>query len=113
MQNVEIIVSTTFITIDKIKKECGKNSGDCLLLYFELQKHSRMQKTNTVYALNDFLMKGLSWGRERLQKAKKNLLDCGLITEVQRVNKEGKFEGKYIQVNFILGEEKAGKTVRR
>ena len=45
-------------------------------------------------------MEGLKWGREKFSKAKANLLQLGLIEDVQRIGENGRVLGWYIGVKF-------------
>lgn len=99
-ESTQQLVSTTIYTIDRLKKEFGKDAGDCLLLYFELIKHSAIQETGSVYANNNFLQNGLGWGKEKLSKTKKQLMSVGLLEEILR--SDGRLIQRFLKTNFII-----------
>jgi len=101
-QDVDIIVSTTLPTIDRLSTY--KNGWDALFLYFRYVKQARLQKTNTTYSNNKFMCKAMWRSSNKLVKVKKILRDEWLIETVTRQWEDGKIEGKYVKVNFIISE---------
>lgn len=90
-----------FLTVGKYKlfMSHGATGRDAKSLYEHLMFTAKMQKTNQVKATNSYLKKGLCMGDEKIRKAKKLLLDLGLITLVEKRDKQGKFTEHYIKVH--------------
>ena len=76
------------------------NAGDCIALYTFYCYTRKWQKNTIPRATSEFAMEGLKWGRERFSKAKANLLQLGLIEDVQRIGENGRVLGWYIGVKF-------------
>ena len=103
-QDIDIIVSTTLPTIDRLSGY--KNGWDALLLYFRYVRQARLQKTNTTYSKDTFMAQWMSWSMNKFYKVKKVLTENNLVETVIRNWADGKIEGKYIKVNFIIKEKK-------
>ena len=76
------------------------NAGDCIALYTFYCYTRKWQKNSIPRATSEFAMEGLKWGRERFSKAKANLLELGLVEDVQRIGENGRVLGWYIGVKF-------------
>ena len=76
------------------------NAGDCIALYTFYCYTRKWQKNTIPRATSEYAMEGLKWGRERFSKAKNNLLQLGLIEDVQRIGENGRVLGWYIGVKF-------------
>lgn len=76
------------------------NAGDCIALYTFYCYTRKWQKNTIPRATSEYAMEGLKWGRERFSKAKANLLQLGLIEDVQRIGENGRVLGWYIGVKF-------------
>lgn len=81
------------------------NCADCIALYSLYYKTAKWQKTNTVRANDLYVKKCLKWGIDRIKKTKQTLKEHGLIDIVQR-RKDGKIEGWYIQVSYLVSQRK-------
>lgn len=92
------------ITIDRLFQL--KNCADCIALYVFYYKTAKWQKTNTVKANDQYVKKSLKWGISKIQKTKQTLKEHGLIDIVQR-RKDGKIEGWFIKVSYLVNERKA------
>ena len=92
-----LIINQT--TIDKLFSL--ENGAECVALYVFYYKTAKWQKTSVVKANDEYCMKCLKWGKERLNKAKKMLKENGLISVVQR-RKDNKIIGWYIKVNYCI-----------
>ena len=99
--DVDIIVSTTLPTIDRLTTY--KNGWDALLLYFRYVRQARLQKTNTTYSNDVFMAKWMGWSKDKFYKVKKILVENALIEGVMRKSADGKVEGAYVKVNFLIG----------
>lgn len=92
------------ITVDRLFQL--ENCADCIALYVFYYKTAKWQKTNTVKANDQYVKKSLKWGISKIQKTKQTLKEHGLIDIVQR-RKDGKIEGWFIKVSYLMNERKA------
>lgn len=92
------------ITIDRLFQL--DNCADCIALYIFYYKTAKWQKTDTVKANDQYVKKSLKWGISKIQKTKQTLKEHGLIDIVQR-RKDGKIEGWFIKVSYLVSERKA------
>lgn len=92
------------ITVDRLFQL--ENCADCIALYVFYYKTAKWQKTNTVKANDQYVKKSLKWGISKIQKTKQALNEHGLIDIVQR-RKNGKIEGWFIKVSYLVNERKA------
>ena len=92
------------ITIDRLFQL--ENCADCIALYVFYYKTAKWQKTDTVKANDQYVKKSLKWGISKIQKTKQTLKEHGLIDIVQR-RKDGKIEGWFIKVSYLVNERKA------
>ena len=92
------------ITVDMLFQL--ENCADCIALYVFYYKTAKWQKTDTVKANDQYVKKSLKWGISKIQKTKQTLKEHGLIDIVQR-RKDGKIEGWFIKVSYLVNEIKA------
>lgn len=92
------------ITVDRLFQL--ENCADCIALYVFYYKTAKWQKTNIVKANDQYVKKSLKWGISKIQKTKQALKEHGLIDIVQR-RKDGKIEGWFIKVSYLVNERKA------
>ena len=92
------------ITVDRLFQL--ENCADCIALYVFYYKTAKWQKTNTVKANDQYVKKSLKWGISKIKKTKQTLKEHGLIDIVQR-RKDGKIEGWFIKVSYLVNERKA------
>lgn len=92
------------ITVDRLFQL--ENCADCIALYVFYYKTAKWQKTNAVKANDQYVKKSLKWGISKIQKTKQTLKKHGLIDIVQR-RKDGKIEGWFIKVSYLVNERKA------
>jgi hypothetical protein len=95
----EIILTHT-LTARRLLKE-GSNGTNAFTLYNFYCFCSSLQETKSVYATDSFCMAGLNWGRDKFRKAKKLLVNMGIIESVTRRDKLGKIAGHYIYIHYI------------
>lgn len=76
----------------------GEAGMDAMHLYLHLIYTAQLQYTNSIKANNQYLKRGLFWGKDRLVKAKSLLYDLDLIQQVERKNNKGQFAGTYLVV---------------
>lgn len=82
-----------------------ENCADCVALYAFYYKTAKWQKTNTIKAVDLYVKKSLGWGIDKIRRTKQALKDKGLIKIIQR-RKDNKIDGWYIEVAYIVSEEK-------
>ena len=92
------------ITVDRLFQL--ENCADCIALYVFYYKTAKWQKTDTVKANDQYVKKSPKWGISKIQKTKQTLKEHGLIDIVQR-RKDGKIEGWFIKVSYLVSERKA------
>ena len=82
--------------------------ADCIAVYMHLLWTSRKQKTNTVYANNIYIQKGLKIGDKKVKHAKTELHRIGLIEYKKDIDtKTKKILASYTVVKFIPSMKKA------
>ena len=81
------------------------NCVECIALYIFYYKTAKWQKTNIIKANDTYIRKSLKWSADKVRKTKQALKENGLINIVQR-RKNGKVEGWYIQVHYLMSENR-------
>ena len=81
------------------------NCSDCIALYVFYYKTAKWQKTNIIKANDEYIKKSLKWGTKKILTTKQALKEAGLIDIVQR-RKDGKIEGWYIKISYIVKQKK-------
>lgn len=97
-------------TYDRLLKT--PKPADAIALYNFYYYTSVWQETNQPKATDGYCMKGLKIGKTRFRNAKKALIKLGLIQAIKYVNKESKFEGHYIKVNFYSRRATVRKAIK-
>jgi len=87
---------------------------DALLLYNFFYYTSNWQDTrNRPKAVKSFVKKGLGWGTNRYERAKKLLTEKGLVKSIVKRDKKGKVKGWFIELPFKHTEDTAKKISSR
>lgn len=86
---------------------------DSLSLYMFYIKNAKIQKTNSIFNVESFGMKGLGWGRDRYRSAKKVLVEEKFIEDIIHKSKSGKIAGHYLKINYLFSEETTKETIGR
>ena len=94
-------------TIDRLFQEENQNT---LILYLFYYKTAKWQKHNPIKANDDYCKRCLHWGIDRLQLAKKRLKEMNLIEIIKRTTEQGKVQGWYVKVNYLIDETTIPKT---
>ena len=103
------LVILTKETIDRLLKE--KEPMGLMSLYTFYYYTSKWQETNVIKCTTNYVSKGLKISENKVRSLKKTLIQLGLIEDVKKRNKESKFEGHYIKVNYVMfGEVKEDDT---
>ncbi len=100
-------VVITSSTTDQRLLSMGKNGVYAYTLYHFYATQSAIQRTNQIWITDYFCRKGLHWGRDKMQIAKKILLEEHIIEELPQAvkGKEG-FQKKYIKIHFLIKPDK-------
>ena len=98
------------LTTKTVEYLLSKNP-DSLSLYMFYIKNAKIQKTNSIFNVESFGMKGMGWGRDRYRSAKKILTEEKFIEDVVRRNEKGVILGHYLQINYIFTENKTDETL--
>ena len=100
-----------FITLNKYKffMANGKIGRDAKDLYEHYMFTGKIQKTNTVHAVNKFCGSGMNMSKERIVKAKKFLVDSGLIEIITKRDESGKITGHYVKVMCSINPSSRGR----
>lgn len=86
---------------------------DSLSLYMFYIKNAKIQKTNSIFNVEAFGMKGLGWGRDRYRNAKAVLVNEKFIEDVIKRNKNGQIEGHFLKINYLFAEDTVKDTLER
>lgn len=98
------IVGISKQTLDLLVRQ--DNAGDLIALYTFYNYTSKWQGTADVYATVSFAMKGLDWGKERVQKAKAQLSALGLVRDVRVTDPgTGRTTGHFVHVEYVWKQE--------
>lgn len=100
IENELVILSKA--TIDRILELKEVNIPDVIALYTFYYYTAKWQKTNQPKSTTGYTAKGLNITEERVVKAKKALIDLGLIENIRNVDEKGKVTGWYIKINYIF-----------
>jgi predicted transcriptional regulator with HTH domain len=75
-----------------------KNPDGLITLYSFYSRAAYYQKTSRVWSTNRFCINGTKIGRDRFLRAKKRLVELGLIEVIKGERKDGQFGKDYIKV---------------
>ena len=93
-----IVVSK--ITSDILLKQ--EKPAELMALYWFYYYTAKWQGTNQPKVTTSYVAEGLKWGKDKIIKAKKQLIDLNLIEDkITRNKNTGKINGHYIVVKFI------------
>ena len=111
------IANELFIMNENTVERLFSLGTDAFVLYSFYYKTKKWQKGVNVWATNDYVMKKLHWGLQRVRVAKKILEDNGMIEQVRVTNDKGQVESWEIKLLYIQGlptsrvqDEEAKKT---
>ncbi|MGD0581385.1 MAG: hypothetical protein ABR974_00415 [Bacteroidales bacterium] len=98
---VKIPDENHLLSVGVYDKLLGYKNPDLISLYTFYCRTAIKQKTNQIWAVDQFCLKGTGLGRVRFRTAKKQLCDIGLIQQFKGTQKEtGQFSKAYIKVNY-------------
>lgn len=95
----ELIILTKQ-TLDKFLS--AENPADLIALYTFYYYTAKWQMTNELKATTTYTADGLKWGKDKVRKVKKQLVEYGLIEDVQQRDASSKIIGHYIKLNYIF-----------
>ena len=93
MLDMDIIWITTGLYEAFMAK--GRQGLDAYVLYSHLVYTSRLQGTNSVWAVDNYLKNGLQWGKARVRSAKDTLVEMDLIDIDKSRAEDGTFNKSY------------------
>lgn len=82
-----------------------EKGSDLIALYVFYYYTAKWQGTNQPRCTTSYASDGLGWNVQRLRKAKKQLIELGLISDVKTVDESNKITGHYIKMNYIFKKE--------
>ncbi|MDD6990139.1 hypothetical protein [Ruminococcus sp.] len=87
------------ITFDRILK--SETPSDSIALYTFYYYTAKWQGTNQPKCTTAYVANGLKWSESRVRKAKKELLDIGLVEDITSKDESGKIIGHFVKVNYF------------
>lgn len=93
----------TWLTINNLLKD---GDSDCAIMYMRYLYKAQLDKTNRPWANTEFMMKGLGWGRDKVQRTRSKLEKLGYVTVIKKHDSKGYLSKYYIQLNKLVGLEK-------
>ncbi|MDA2921677.1 hypothetical protein MYX07_00235 [Patescibacteria group bacterium AH-259-L07] len=99
------VVITDSTTDQRLLKK-GRIGVYAYTLYHFYATQSAIQQTNKVWITDSFCRKGLHWGRNKFEQAKKILIKEKIIEEIQRKDEKGHFTKKYIIIHFLYNPDR-------
>lgn len=97
------IANELFIMNENTVEKLFSLGTDAFVLYSFYYKTKKWQKGVNVWATNDYVIKKLHWGLQRVRMAKKVLEDNGMIQQVRVTNDKGQVESWEIKLLYIQG----------
>ena len=89
-----------------------KEGMEAMQVFMHLMYTARLQKTNQVWANNEYIMQGLKIGGDRLKRAKAWLHGKGMISYIQPREAGGTMGKSYIRLNYIHQNEIVKQAVK-
>lgn len=96
----EQLVILTKETIDRFLS--SDNPSDIMALYTFYYYSSKWQETNQPKCTTSYAAAGLKWSEAKVRKTKKQLVDMGLIEDIQIKGNDGRISGHYIKLNYVV-----------
>lgn len=79
----------------------AESPSDAIALYSFYYYTAKWQKTNQPKCNTQYAAKGLKWSDARVRRAKKDLMNLGLVEDIQQ-KCNGKIVGCYIKLNYVI-----------
>lgn len=96
----EQLVILTKETIDRFLS--SDNPADIMALYTFYYYSAKWQETNQPKCTTSYAASGLKWSEAKVRKTKKQLVDMGLIEDIQIKGDDGRITGHYIKLNYVV-----------
>lgn len=96
----EQLVVLTKETIDCFLS--SENPADVMALYTFYYYSAKWQSTNQPKCTTAYVANGLKWSEAKVRKSKKDLIEMGLIEDVQSKDENGRISGHFIKLNYIV-----------
>jgi len=80
--------------------------ADLIALYLFYYYTAKWQKTNQPKATTGYSATGLKWTENRIRKTKQQLIEIGLVEDIQSRDNKNRVTGHYIKVKFIWSQNK-------
>ena len=97
------IIILTKQTLDVFLQQ--KNPMELIGVYSFYYYTAKWQKTNQIKCTTGYVAKGLSIGEAKVRAVKKQLIDLGLIEDVQSKDENNRITGHYIKINYVFKKE--------
>lgn len=81
------------------------NPAELMSLYMFYYYTAKWQGTNQIRCTTGYVANGLRWSEAKVRKVKKQLLELGLIEDVNTRDQFGKMTGHYIKMNYVFKKE--------
>jgi len=95
------IVAMTDITIRNILQNASCEALGLYTAYFEIAK---WQETYRIKATTGFMVKRTGWGKNKVIKYKKQLIELGVIKDYKNIGEDGQVEGHYIEILHLVDD---------
>lgn len=101
--NASQVPNVTWLTINNILRDCGT---DGVAMYLRYVYVSGLKMTNQPRITTEYMENGLGWGRDKVQKVRKQLEAFEYITIIKERDIHGYLSKNYIKVNKIVSFKK-------
>lgn len=106
------LVILTKQTLDIFLRQ--ENPSELIALYTFYYYTAKWQQTNQIKCTSSYVAKGLHWRRNKVIKARKQLLEMGLIEDIRRVDaKTRKIVGYYVKMNYVFKQSTLEKYAQK
>lgn len=95
-------ISDNLLIVNKatIEKLFSLQNNNIIILYLFYYKTAKWQKTNQIYATDEYTRKCLNWSNNKLVETKRKLKELKLIEIIQNKNDKGQINKWYIKINY-------------
>ena len=87
------------------------NPSELIALYTFYYYTAKWQGTNQPKCTTSYVANGIHWSENKVRKVKKQLIEFGLIEDIQVRDKFNKITGHYVKMNYIFKKETLEKTM--
>lgn len=97
------IIILTKQTLDVFLKQ--KNPVELIGVYSFYYYTAKWQKTNQIKCTTNYVSQGLGISETKVRAVKKQLIELGLIEDVQTKDENNRITGHYIKINYVFKKE--------